>query len=175
VVQLLDNFFLKSYNNSKKKEFVLINVYWKLLSKDAITPTQAHFNEDAGWDLYASSEVVIPANASAKVGTGVAAQAEFLEPRFSDNFTINSFVKGRSGLAFKAGITAFEGTIDQGYTNEIGILLFNNFLDDYVIRKGDKIAQLVFTATPKVANVKIVEEFKEKTNRGLNGFGSSGV
>ena len=81
------------------------------------------------------------------------------------------FLKSKSGLNVKYGITS-EGVIDSGYTGSIRVKLYNNTTEHYHVKRGDKISQLVILPilTP---DVEVVEEFSE-TDRGDNGFGSSG-
>ena len=80
-------------------------------------------------------------------------------------------LKSKSGLNVKFGIVG-EGTIDAGYTGSIVVKLYNNSGRDYKVKAGDKISQLVimpiYTPTPV-----LVERFAD-TDRGDNGFGSSG-
>ncbi len=84
-------------------------------------------------------------------------------------------VRSRSGLALKSGIFVLNspGTIDEGYRNSIGVILYNSSKDEFIIKNGDRVAQLVLQKVPKV----IWEEVDnlDDTDRGLNGYGSSGV
>ena len=81
----------------------------------------------------------------------------------------------RSGLALKAGITVANspGTIDEDYRWEIGVILINHSNDNFIIKNGDRIAQLVLTKYEKIE----FEEVNElsNTDRGEGGFGSTGV
>ena len=83
------------------------------------------------------------------------------------------YVQSRSGLNFGKGIICPTGTIDSGYTRSIKVKLYN--LVDYVsykIRKGDKIAQLIIQP---IADTELVQVDRlEETERGNNGFGSTG-
>ena len=81
------------------------------------------------------------------------------------------FVKSKSGLNVKHGLTA-EGVIDSGYTGSIVVKLYNHTSNDYAFEAGEKIAQLVLLPiiTPELEQVDSLEE----TERGSNGFGSSG-
>lgn len=83
-------------------------------------------------------------------------------------------IRCRSGLALKQGLTIVNspGTIDAGYRNEIGVILQNVGQERIVIRKYDRIAQMVIKEVPEVMLV-VVDEIND-TARGLNGFGSSG-
>lgn len=84
-------------------------------------------------------------------------------------------VRPRSGLALKNGLTVLNtpGTIDAGYTNEIGIILINLSSEVQTIVPGERIAQLVLMEVTK-ANIIEVEEINKETDRGLDGYGSTG-
>jgi len=84
-------------------------------------------------------------------------------------------VRPRSGLAIKSGITVLNapGTIDADYRGEIGIILINLSDTDFIIKDGDRIAQLVIASYTQV-NWKEVSILNE-TTRGTGGFGSTGV
>jgi dUTP pyrophosphatase len=84
-------------------------------------------------------------------------------------------VRSRSGLAAKNGIFALNapGTIDSDYRGEIKVILANFGKEDFVINRGDRIAQLVIAKYEKIA-WNLVDELDE-TQRGQSGFGSSGV
>jgi dUTP pyrophosphatase len=84
-------------------------------------------------------------------------------------------VRPRSGLALKFGLTVLNtpGTIDESYRGMVGIILVNLSGIDQIIKKGDKIAQLVVCPVC-LSEVKLVEKLPD-TKRGENGFGSTGV
>ena len=132
-----------------------------MLDKGAFMPTRAHMN-DAGLDLYARETTIVSAKESAKFDTGVHIA---LPPD-----TVG-FLKSKSGLNVKHGITS-EGVIDEGYTGSIVVKLYNNSGNDYLVNKGDKISQLVILprVKPSLTDVDSLED----TERGNNGFGSSG-
>ncbi|MFM8821444.1 MAG: dUTP diphosphatase, partial [Phenylobacterium sp.] len=83
-------------------------------------------------------------------------------------------VRPRSGLALKAGVTVANapGTIDQDYRGELKVLLINLGEEDFVIRRGDRIAQLVIAPVVQ-ADWREVESL-DATVRGVGGFGSTG-
>lgn len=132
-----------------------------MLDKGAYMPTRAH-ETDAGLDLYAMEDKTVPLKGSAIFDTGVHIE---LPPD-----TVG-FLKSKSGLNVKCGITS-EGVIDEGYTGSICVKLYNNSTEHYHVKKGDKISQLVIQPIIK-PELEVVEEFSE-TERGNNGFGSSG-
>ena len=83
-------------------------------------------------------------------------------------------VRPRSGLALKYGITCLNspGTIDSDYRGEVGVILINHGAEPFVIRRGERIAQMVVAAHAQavVAEVDTLDE----TSRGAGGFGSTG-
>jgi dUTP pyrophosphatase len=84
-------------------------------------------------------------------------------------------VRPRSGLAIKYGITCLNtpGTVDADYRGEIKVILINLGEEDFIIKRGDRIAQLVFL--PVVRAVFKSQVDIENTERGEGGFGSTGI
>ena len=150
------------------------------LDDGAYMPTRAH-DTDAGLDLYAREDKVVPAGGSACFDTGVHICLE--DAVFPDNgFSVCGwplikrlhtavFLKSKSGLNVKHNLTS-EGVIDMGYTGSIAVKVYNHGTEDYHVRRGDKISQLVIVPvlTP---SIEVVQELDE-TERGENGFGSTG-
>ena len=134
------------------------------LSEGAKVPTRAHPG-DAGLDLYSTEELDLYPGERALVGTGIAVHI----PR-----GYVGLVHPRSGLAVKHGITVLNtpGTVDAGYHGEIKVILYNSSDRPYDISVGDRIAQLVIQEVV-LADFEEVDGFDE-TDRGENGFGSSG-
>lgn len=120
----------------------------------------------SGHDLYAAEDVLLKAGGRAVVPTGT----KIFLPTDSG---ITAFVRGRSGLAFKEDVFAFDGTGDEDYTDEYKVLLLNRSANDVFIQKGTRVAQLVFLQTVPVELVP-VEEFTEKKKAKHEGFGSTG-
>ncbi len=83
-------------------------------------------------------------------------------------------VRPRSGLAAKAGVTCLNtpGTIDSDYRGEVQVILINLGAEDFVIRRGDRIAQMV--VAPVAAAVWRETDSLDETVRGVGGFGSTG-
>jgi dUTP pyrophosphatase len=83
-------------------------------------------------------------------------------------------VRPRSGLAFKHGITVLNspGTIDSDYRGEIGVILVNLSHNDFEIKDGERVAQLVFAKVEQAAWQETIN--LSETNRGEGGFGSTG-
>jgi dUTP pyrophosphatase len=90
---------------------------------------------------------------------------------FLERFKTVGFLKSKSGLNVKHGIVS-EGVIDVGYTGSIVVKLYNHSDKDYYVEAGDKISQLVILPilTPSLDLVDTLDD----TDRGDNGFGSSG-
>jgi len=84
-------------------------------------------------------------------------------------------IRPRSGLAYKYGVTVLNspGTIDNDYRGEIKIILINHGHEDFIVKNGDRIAQMIIS---KYEKVKIEEiEFLTETSRNDGGFGSTGI
>lgn len=86
-------------------------------------------------------------------------------------------IRPRSGLALKKGVIVLNtpGTVDAGYTNEIGVILVNLSKDPVTIYPGDRIAQLVLARVTQCEGFEDVTEFVEKERRGDAGYGSTGM
>ena len=141
-----------------------MKVKFKRLSPHAKIPFQQHCY-DAGYDVTAVEDIIIPAGKWALVKTGLAVELpEAMELQ----------VRSRSGLALKKGVFCLNapGTVDAGYRNEIGVILANLGDEDFPIYIGDRVAQFIFQ-TPKHPDIVEVEKLGE-SDRGLGGFGSTG-
>ncbi len=134
------------------------------LHPDAILPSYAHGpNEDAAMDLRAVERSVLKPGTPQAVPTGIAIEL----PSGHE-----AQVRPRSGLALQHAVTVNFGTIDPGYRGEIRVVMFNLGRADYVVEKGDRIAQLIVAPYDAV-------EWQEgdgltESARGAGGFGSSG-
>jgi dUTP pyrophosphatase len=122
----------------------------------------------AGMDLRASldAEVVLKPLERALVPTGL-----FIELPVG----FEAQVRPRSGLAVKKGVTVLNtpGTIDADYRGEIKVILVNLSTEEFTVRDGDRIAQMIIAAHAK-AEWEQAEELKE-TDRGAGGFGHTGT
>jgi dUTP pyrophosphatase len=83
-------------------------------------------------------------------------------------------VRPRSGLAFKHGVTCLNspGTVDADYRGEVKVILINHGEEDFVIRRGERIAQLVIAPVVQIAWAEVGS--LDETVRGVGGFGSTG-
>ncbi len=139
----------------------------KLLSKDAITPTVAHPGEDLAYDLYALNDTFLSPGVVTCIETGIAAR--FIDQNIPTQH-YGLILKDRSSMASK-GITVSGGVIDAGYRNEIKVLL-TSYLSNYLIKKGDKIAQMI--PIPVLTNEIMVVDNLQESLRDQKGFGSTG-
>ena len=144
-----------------------------VLDKGAKMPTRAH-ETDAGLDLYTPHNVVVKRSGAyaedGAVSIGYATIDTGVHVEIPKGFV--GFIKSKSGLNVKRGLIA-EGVIDSGYTGSIVVKLYNLTNVPHYFEAGDKIAQLVLLPiiTPQLELVDSLEE----TERGDNGFGSTGV
>ena len=117
----------------------------------------------AGFDLHADGSYVVEAGDRAIINTGIVTE-------FADS--IVGMIWPRSGLAAKNGIDTMAGVIDSDYRGEIKVVLINHGYSDFTINHGDRIAQILFQPVVTIAS----EGGKlSETERGANGFGSTGV
>lgn len=132
-----------------------------VLDKKAIRPERAH-ETDAGIDLFTPTDFVVPAHGFAFVKTGVHMEVPC---------RCCGHVRSKSGLNRFHGITA-DGTIDEGYTGEIGVTLHNSGDDDFEFKRGDKVAQVVIEPIYR-PNMVLVTNLDD-SERSDDGFGSTG-
>jgi dUTP pyrophosphatase len=119
----------------------------------------------AGLDLRAAEALTLKPSARALVATGIAIA-------LPENYEAQ--VRPRSGLAVKFGVTVLNspGTIDCDYRGEIKVPLINHGDVDFVIERGDRIAQMVIAPVTQAVLHEVTH--LEETLRGTGGFGSSG-
>lgn len=140
----------------------------KKVNPDAILPEYA-YPTDSGFDLYSTIDYELPSLGRALIPTGISVQ-------FDENLELQ--VRPKSGLAIKLGLTVLNtpGTVDQGYSGEIKVIVFNASNETISIKKGMKIAQGVLCPVMNGKYVKfdVVDELNEN-DRGDKGFGSTGI
>jgi len=146
----------------------MLKVKVKVLKHGEGLPLPKYMSEHAaGMDLYAAvnSEEVIPPGEWRLIPTGLAiALPEGYEAQ----------VRPRSGLALKQGVSILNtpGTVDADYRGEVGVILMNHSKENLVIKRGDRIAQMIINKIERIEFEK-VEELPE-SERGAGGFGSTG-
>lgn len=132
--------------------------------KDTITP-KYQTSGASGMDLHSAENLTIKPGSFRMIGTGIALEL----PK-----NLEAQIRPRSGLAAKFGIGVLNspGTIDSDYRGEIKVILFNFSKTPFTIKKGERIAQLVFSKITRV----ILKESKNlsRTKRGTGGFGHTG-
>jgi len=133
--------------------------------ENAILPTYATTGA-AGADVYSVKDYLVPPGEHTLVDTG-------LKCSIPEGYEIQ--VRPRSGLAVKNRITVLNspGTVDSDYTGKLGVILMNHSEMVFPIKTGDRIAQIVVSPVTQ-AIFEWAEETKS-TDRGSDGFGSTGV
>jgi dUTP pyrophosphatase len=113
--------------------------------------------EDAPLTLQPGARALIPIGFSIGLPEGYEAQ-----------------VRPRSGLALKHGVTCLNspGTIDSDYRGEVGVILINHGAEPFVIRRGERIAQMIISPVAQSSWIEV--ETLDETTRGAGGFGSTG-
>lgn len=135
----------------------------KLLSERATLP-RAGSELAAGLDLCAAEDKVIPPQGRALIATDLSIACPA---------GTYARIAPRSGLALKHGIDVGAGVIDADYRGPVGVILFNWGKDEFVVKQGDRIAQLILEqiVLPEIVEVNELSD----TVRGAGGFGSTGV
>ena len=138
---------------------------------DEELPAPSYAREgDAGADLIATTEVVLPCRGGrAVVPTGVAVA---IPPGYA------GLVVPRSGLAARHGLTCLNapGLIDSGFRGELKVILVNHDPEhDYTVSRGDRVAQLVLVKVEQASFELVDEGGLEESQRGTGGFGHTGT
>ena len=130
-------------------------------------PEYAHIG-DAGMDIKAniSEPIIIKPGERQLIPTG-------LHTLLPDGYELQ--IRPRSGLALKYGLTCANavGTVDKNFTGEIGVILINLGEHNFVVNPGDIIAQAVLNKVEKIEWDEV--STLDNTDRGENGFGSTGI
>jgi len=159
---------IKELENSMANSNPKIDIKYSKQSNEFLTPNYA-YETDSGFDLYSTSEIEIEGFGRELVPTG-------LHFDIPDGYEIQ--VRSKSGLAIKQGLMVLNspGTVDQGYTGEIKVIIFNTNPNKVTINKNQKIAQAVISpvVSGKWVNLKEVKNIEDK-DRSDKGFGSTGI
>ena len=167
---IMDTFGLDIEGLEKEMENYVprLDVGYKKSNENTVDPNYA-YDSDSGFDLYSTEEIVLTPFGRALVPTGI---------HFDVPERCEIQVRPKSGLAIKQGLTVLNtpGTVDQGYTGEIQVIVFNTNNYTVMIPKGMKVAQAVLcpVINGKYVRFESVESLDEK-DRGDNGFGSTGI
>jgi len=133
------------------------------INENAIIPEYATPG-DAGMDLYSIEDYILKPGERKLFPTG-------LKMEYSKNYYTR--IAPKSGLALKYGIGILAGVIDSGYRGEYGVILINHGTKDFEVKKGMKIAQVIFE---KIGRAKLIEVKKLKETKRKDGaYGSTGV
>jgi len=168
-VRLLDEFCGdKVFGDGRRvKRFELIgrggvNVKVRKLKGNAVVPSYAH-DGDAAMDLCSAEDYVVPIGKRVLVSTGIAME-------LPEGYWAN--IRGKSGLALKKGISILGGVIECTYRGEYGVVVLNTSSEEFIIKVGDKIAQVVVAPVASV-EVEVVSELGDSV-RGDGAWGSTG-
>ena len=151
----------------------------KKIHPDAIIPEFAH-DTDTGADLFTCEDLILLPKEKGIAKTGLIfdiPQGWGFQIRNKSGNTVKGVpvkvVRGKEVIEIRADITVYLGTVDQGYRNEVGIMVKNEEDFPVIIPKGVKLAQMVLEQIHQC----IFEEVDEvsETERGLGGFGSTGT
>jgi dUTP pyrophosphatase len=141
---------------------------YEKINPNAVEP-KYNYPSDSGFDLHSTSSVNIPPLGRMIVPTGI---------KLSIPVGYEIQVRSKSGLSLNQGLMVLNspGTVDQGYTGEIKVIIFNTNSKDYLINNGDKIAQAVLCPVMcgEVVDLINVEKI-EDGERSDKGFGSTGI
>ena len=157
LIQLNRNLIILYLGNEIQIDFICC-------SNDAKEPLKA-YADSAVYDLFANESVRIMSNSRGLVCTGI---------KMSIPKGFYGQISRWSGLVLKNGVVAFSGTIDSGYLGIVYVLLCNFSSNDFLVEKGNRIAQMIFK---KCENVSFsnVENLTFDSEGGVKGFGSSGL
>ena len=133
-------------------------------SDDAKEPLKVYV-DSAGYDLFANETFKILFNSRGIISTGI---------KISIPKGFYGQISPRSGLALNNGVIAFNGTVDSGYLGIVYVLLFNFSSKDFLVERGNRIAQMIFKRCENVS-LSNVEYLTFDSERGVNVFGSSGL
>ena len=135
----------------------------KKIDQNAIMPKFSQIG-DAAMDLFSSEEIILKPGQRISCHTGIAIKVP-------EGYVALIWDKG--GPSHKFGIKTLGGVFDSNYTGEYLIGLINLSQEDFEIKKGQKVAQVLFQKI-EIPEIEEVEEL-EKTNRGDGAFGSTGI
>ena len=144
----------------------MIDVKFKLPKEEVLDLPKYATPQSAGADVRSKIDTVVPAHGRVLVPTGMFVAVP-------SGYEIQ--VRPRSGLALKKGITVLNtpGTVDSDYRGEVGVILFNTTDEDFEIKAGDRIAQIVLNKVEQIHWIEVDE--LDETERGEGGFGHTQI
>ena len=149
----------------------MVTIYAHKTHPDAVIPTVAYGSTSACFDITCVETTIIPARGSAIVPNG-------LNLTIPDNSNYWMQIQLRSSKGFKYDLVPHYGTVDPGYTGNLGIKIYNLGDTYLIIPKGEKYAQIAVIEKPEYEIIELndqeFEAFKTTQLRGDGGFGSSG-
>ena len=151
------NTFLSIYLDNSTLQTIL----YEKISENGLCPTKGTLGA-AGYDLYAAYDSVVPSRCNGLIKTDI---------RVAIPSGCYGRIAPRSGLALKHSIDVGGGVIDGDYRGNVGIILFNHSDQDFLIKRGDRIAQLI---PEMIAETHLIESKLNSTERQEQGFGSTG-
>jgi dUTP pyrophosphatase len=168
--QILDEFGIdvKQLEVDMKNYKPKLDLGFTKLHLDAVTPSY-NYASDSGFDLYSVEDVTIEGLGRGLVPTGLSFDIK-------DGYEIQ--VRSKSGLAINQGLMCLNspGTVDNGYTGEVKVIIFNTNKEPFTITKGMKVAQAVLCPVVNGGWVYLDEKNEvTKKDRNDNGFGSTGI
>lgn len=146
-------------------------IYAHKTHPDAVIPKVAYGNTSACFDITCIETTTIPAHSSAVVPNGLNLSIDQHESFWMQ-------IQLRSSKGFKHSLIPHYGTVDAGYTGDLGVKIYNVGDKDVIIEKGERYAQVAVIPKPSYRIIEINDDefnkFKESQIRGDGGFGSSG-
>ena len=159
---------LKELENEFKNYSPQLTLGYTKLHSESVEP-KYNYPSDSGFDLHSVEDIEIPAFGRTLVPTGLCFDIK-------DGYEIQ--VRSKSGLAINQGLMVLNspGTVDNGYTGEVQVIVFNTNNHPVTITKGMKVAQAVLCPVVNGKWVNLIEKTKiNEKERGENGFGSTGI
>lgn len=159
---------LEKLDNDMRNYSPKLTLGFTKLNDDAVTPIY-NYPSDSGFDLHSTEELTVSPFGRVLVPTGLSFDIK-------DGYEIQ--VRSKSGLAIKQGLMVLNspGTVDNGYTGEVQVIVFNTNNHTVTIPKGMKVGQAVLCPVVNGKWVDLDERNSvSKKDRNNNGFGSTGI
>ena len=149
----------------------MVTIYAHKTDPKAVIPKVVYGSTSACFDITCTKTTTIPAHGSAVVPNGLNLVIDQ-----SQNYWMQ--IQLRSSKGFKYELIPHYGTVDAGYTGDLGVKVYNLGNTDVVIEEGERYAQIAVVEKPEYEIVEVGDEtfevLKQKQLRGDKGFGSSG-